>query len=86
MYAAMPAVLKDAVLQSYESCGWDLIRSKNNIDQNLFPTFQDLLTELITVIDRSSYDSEVKSNYKGSLETRIKSLTNGLNGLIFSCL
>ena len=84
MYAAMPAVLKDAVLQSYESCGWDLIRSKNNIDQNLFPTFQDLLTELITVIDRSSYDSEVKSNYKGSLETRIKSLTNGLNGLIFS--
>ena len=25
MYAAMPAVLKDAVLQAYEVCGWDLV-------------------------------------------------------------
>lgn len=24
MYAAMPAVLKDAMLQAYEVCGWDL--------------------------------------------------------------
>ena len=84
MYAAMPAVLKEAVLQSYEVCGWDLQDSTNDYDDNLFPTFKDLLTELVDVVDNSAYDQEVKSNYKGSLETRIKSLANGLNGQIFS--
>lgn len=84
MYAAMPAVLKEAVLQAYEVCGWDLQDSTNDYDENLFPTFKDLLTELIDVVDNSAYDQEVKSNYKGSLETRIRSLANGLNGQIFS--
>ncbi|MBE5851277.1 MAG: hypothetical protein E7298_14310 [Lachnospiraceae bacterium] len=84
MYAAMPAVLKEAVLQAYEVCGWDLQDSTNTFDDNLFPTFRDLLAELVEVIDNSAYDQEVKSNYKGSLETRIKSLANGLNGQLFS--
>ena len=84
MYAAMPAVLKDAILEAYEDCGWDLELSINKFNEDLYPTFRDLLNSLICVIDKSSYDNEVKSNYKGSLETRIKSLTNGLNGQIFS--
>lgn len=84
MYAAMPAVLKEAVLQAYEVCGWDLEESTNSYADDLFPTFRDLLTELVDVVDNSAYDQEVKSNYKGSLETRIRSLTNGLNGQIFS--
>ena len=84
MYAAMPAVLKDAVLQAYESCGWDLEESQNQYSENLFPTFTDLLYELKDVIQNSAYSEEVKSNYKGSLVTRIKSLTNGLNGQIFT--
>lgn len=84
MYAAMPAVLKEAVLKSYESCGWDLVESVNSCSDELFPTFADLLDELINVIQDSAYSEEVKSNYTGSLVTRIKSLTNGLNGQIFS--
>lgn len=84
MYAAMPAVLKDAVLTSYSSCGWDLTLSKNMIGDNLYPTFQDLLDQLIQVIEKSAYSEEVKSNYMGSLTTRVRSLTNGLNGQIFS--
>lgn len=84
MYAAMPAVLKDAVLHAYESCGWDLAESKNRYSDDLFPTFTDLLNELIFVIQSSAYSEEVKSNYTGSLVTRIKSLTNGLNGQIFN--
>ncbi|SCY24111.1 ATP-binding protein [Alkaliphilus peptidifermentans] len=84
MYAAMPAVLKDAVLQAYEVCGWDLVESKNKYSDDLFPTFQDLQIELINVIDNSAYSQELKSNYIGSLATRVKSLTNGLNGQIFS--
>lgn len=84
MYAAMPAVLKEAVLRAYEVCGWDLETGENRFDGEFFPTFRDLLSELVNVIDSSSYDGEVKSNYKGSLETRVRSLTNGLNGQIFS--
>lgn len=84
MYAAMPAVLKEAVLQAYESCGWDLAESKNRYSDQLFPAFSDLLNELVAVIQNSAYSEEVKSNYTGSLVTRIRSLTNGLNGQIFS--
>lgn len=84
MYAAMPAVLKDAILHAYQSCGWELSDSVNRYSEDLFPTFGDLLTELVDVIRHSDYSEEVKSNYTGSLVTRIKSLTNGLNGQIFS--
>ena len=84
MYAAMPAVLKEALLQAYEVCGWDLYRSKNVYDDDLYPTFLDLQDELIHVISNSAYSEEVKSNYMGSLATRVRSLTNGLNGRIFA--
>ncbi|MCI9188436.1 MAG: ATP-binding protein [Lachnospiraceae bacterium] len=84
MYAAMPAVLKAAVLAAYESCGWDMTLSINSIAASLYPTFQDLLEQLEKVISESDYSEEVKSNYKGSLATRVQSLTNGLNGQIFT--
>lgn len=84
MYAAMPAVLKEAMLNAYEDCGWDLINSKNSYSQELFPNFVDLLNELVLVINNSSYSEEVKSNYSGSLITRVKSLANGIIGEIFS--
>lgn len=84
MYAAMPAVLKDALLQAYEVCGWDFSTSHNAYGDNLFPTFADLQNEMVNVITASAYSEEVKSNYMGSLVTRVKSLTNGLNGQIFS--
>jgi len=83
MYAAMPAVLKEAILSSYEKCGWDLALSESCYSNDLFPTFADLQNELVTVINQSDYSAEVKSNYTGSLVTRVKSLTNGINGQIF---
>lgn len=84
MYAAMPAVLKEAVIKAYESSGWDLINSKNIYSDDLFPTFNDLLIELENVISNSAYSEEVKSNYTGALITRVRSMVNGLNGRIFS--
>ena len=84
MYAAMPAILKEAIIQSYKKCGWDLDLSVNLENDSFFPTFIDLLEELKNVIKLSEYSEEVKANYVGSLTTRVKSLTNGLNGQIFS--
>lgn len=84
MYAAMPAVLKEAILQAYQQCGWDLDLSTNRYSDALFPTFSDLLSALQSVIEASAYSQELKGNYTGSLSTRVKSLTNGLNGQIFT--
>lgn len=83
MYAAMPAVLKEAMLNAYEDCGWDLYSSTNEFSEELFPTFTDLLNELKLVILNSAYSEEVKSNYTGSLVTRVNSLAVGINKQIF---
>jgi DNA helicase HerA-like ATPase/uncharacterized protein YcfJ len=84
MYAAMPAILKEAVEQTYKKCGWDLLQSKNKYaPATVFPDFHDLLDVLPEVINSSKYAEEVKSNYSGALLTRIKSLTNGYYKTIF---
>lgn len=86
MYSAMPAVLKKAMLDAYESCGWDLRLSVNRLSQgeDVYPSFLDLFLSLEKVITESAYSEEVKSNYSGALLTRVESLMNGLNGEIFS--
>jgi len=84
MYAAMPAILKDAVIKAYESAGWDMMLSENQYDETLFPTFADVLYQIRRVLNSSDYSSDNKSDYTGALVTRLSSLTNGINGLIFS--
>ena len=83
MYAAMPAVLKDAIEKSYEDCGWNLTESTNRYDDSYYPRFADIERNVKQIIDASEYDTENKGAYKGSLLTRLHSLTNGLNGMIF---
>ena len=83
MYAAMPAILKDAMLEAYKASGWNLENSYN-LSPDIFPSFSDLLKQLEKVIANSAFAQELKSNYEGSLVTRVRSLTNGLNGQIFS--
>lgn len=81
MYAAMPAVLKEAVERTYCKKGWDVFLSTCN--PRVFPTFQDLMEELPKVIEESAYSGDTKGDYIGALVTRVKSLTNGINGQIF---
>ena len=83
MYAAMPAVLKESIENAYKSAGWDLDISENEKVEGLFPTFDDVLRELEKTINNSEYSSDTKGDYIGSLSTRIKSLTNGINGRVF---
>ena len=83
MYAAMPAVLKSAIQKSYEDCGWDMLRSVNKYDDMLYPSFADVARNIKTIIESSEYDAENKGAYKGSLLTRLESLTNGINGTVF---
>lgn len=82
MYAAMPAILKVAMERAYTVAGWDITASINSKGE-VFPNFSDLLEHIEIVINESQYSAESKGDYSGALCTRVRSLTNGLNGLIF---
>lgn len=83
MYAAMPAILKEAIEKAYIATGWDLVLSENRNGRK-FPNFADLLEQIEAVINESKYSADSKGDYSGALLTRVRSLTTGLNGLIFS--
>ena len=82
MYAAMPAVLKDAIESAYVECGWNLTRSACVVPDR-YPTFSDVLKKLPEIMNSSAYSADTKGDYTGALVTRVKSLTNGINGQIF---
>lgn len=84
MYDAMPAFFKDAILRSYEMVGWDLGSSNFDGETPEYPDFEILSAQLDYLIENSGYHSDIKSNYKGALLTRVKSLTIGLNKFIFT--
>lgn len=85
MTAAMPALLKKSLEAIYCKAGWDLTSSVNVLspDKPVYPTFRDLLETMREVIESSDYSAEVKGNYKGSLVSRVESLTNGIVGQVF---
>ncbi len=82
MYAAMPAILKEAMEKAYITAGWNISTSENS-KGDVFPNFADLLEQIENVINESKYSADSKGDYSGALLTRVRSLTNGLNGLIF---
>ncbi|MFB9120410.1 helicase HerA domain-containing protein [Bergeyella porcorum] len=83
MEAAMPNLLKEAVEDAYITKGWILDESRC-IYGKQFPTFSDLLKSLERIIQQSKFSQEIKSNYEGALVTRVRSMTNGINRLIFT--
>lgn len=87
MYAAMPAVLKEAIERAYEAAGWDLTTSRCKYEINskkTYPNFVDVLNQVNAVIRDSQYSADSKGDYVGALSMRISSLTNGINGLILT--
>ena len=84
MYAAMPAILKDSIERAYKAAGWNLITSENVYDKEIYPTFADVVKQIRDVLNESDYSADNKGDYTGSLVTRLRSLTNGINGLIFA--
>ena len=84
MYAAMPAILKEAIEEAYVNKGWDLLNSVFIGDgEPVFPTFVDVLQELPRIINSSEYSADTKGDYIGALVTRVNSMTNGIYGQIF---
>ena len=83
MEAAMPAVLKRALECAYIAAGWDLKRSKNSCSVLIFPTFEDVMNEVENLMYESEYSEKNKGDYIGALCTRLRDLTDGINGMIF---
>lgn len=86
LYSAMPSILKDAIVQAYILCGWDIQNSIwiEGISKHKYPVFQDVMSILPRLIDDSDYSAELKGNYKGALLMRLQSMTTGMAGAIFS--
>lgn len=82
MYAAMPQALKHSIINAYANCGWDLATSYN--PYGIYPTVEDVIMALREYINSSEYSAETKADYKGSLETRLQSLREGVVGRIFN--
>lgn len=86
LYAAMPAILKQSVVNAYIRCGWDIQNSIwiGGISDHKYPVFQDVLATLPDIINTSDYSADSKGDYKGALLTRVEAMTTGINGLIFA--
>lgn len=77
LYAAMPAILKQAVVDAYVRCGWDVQNSIwiPGICDHKYPVFADVLDILPQIINTSDYSADSKGDYKGALVTRVQAMT-----------
>jgi hypothetical protein len=83
MYAAMPQVLEEAIIQAYEKCGWDLATSSNINVSPEYPTLLDVAELIPMIVEDAGYEYESKSTYIGALTTRLQSLCRGSLGYTF---
>ena len=79
LYAPMPYVLEQCLLNVYEKNGWDFKTSK----RGRTPTLIDLYNEVENYTPKLGYDKELTLNVKAALKTRLKSLMIGSKGSMF---
>ncbi len=89
MEASMPMLVEAAILAAYEDKGWD-------VDDDLFlpggdpfkpltgawPTMSDMIRQLDRLIPTFGFGPEFEEKYRGSLVSRLRSLTDGTLGQV----
>lgn len=92
MYASMPYILEEAILEIYRDRGWNLGRSQNKyVDiyeddfRDYIPTLQDLYNKIDSVIKKKGYFKEQEMNIGAALKARISSFMVGAKGTMFNC-
>ena len=89
MEASMPMMVEAAILAAYEEKGWD-------VDENEFlpggdpfdpltqawPTLSDMINQLDRLIPTYGLGREFEEKYRGSLVSRLRSLTDGTLGRV----
>lgn len=92
MYASMPYILEEAILEVYRERGWDIGSSSNryvdiyNEDFTPYlPTLRDLYHKIEHIVRRKGYWIEQQMNIEAALKARLSSLMVGAKGLMFNC-
>ena len=87
MYASMPYILEEAILEVYRERGWDLGRSENRfVDvysadfRDYLPTLRDLYWKVTETVRRKGYYQEQQMNIEAALKARLSSLLVGAKG------
>jgi len=94
MYGPMPYILEDAIHRIYADRGWNLqtmehpgydptMPEMESFNSDLFPTIQDLVEKIDQVVTEAGYFSDIESNIRAALKTRIKNLSIGSKQQIF---
>lgn len=93
MYASMPYLLEEAVLDIYQERGWDISTTTNcfikgdiadpKIDYAPFiPRLSDLYAKIDGVVARKRYDAKIAQDLTAALKARLGSLLHGGKGLM----
>lgn len=93
MYASMPYILEEAILEVYKERGWDLAASRNVYVDDIYtqdfsdyiPTLEDLYYKIDSVVTRKGYFKEQQMNIQAALKSRLSSLMVGAKGSLFNC-
>jgi len=93
MYASMPYLLEEAILEIYQERGWDIASSTNRLIQGdlqdpavdytpFLPRLSDLYAKIDKVVARKGYESKVSQDLTAALKARLGSLLHGGKGLM----
>ncbi len=88
MYASMPYLLEEAILDVYTLRGWDLATGVNRRkapDESTaayLPTLSDLYLQIDEVVTRKQYAQQLRMDLSAALKARISSLRVGSKGLM----
>lgn len=91
MEASMPFIIETAIIRSYQLKGWDIANNTNylvddpwNTEESVWPTFSEMIAELDNVIKAAGMGKEFEEKYRGSLVSRLESLTKGIRGTMIN--
>ena len=92
MYASMPYILEEAIVEVYRDKGWDLATTTNRYLEDLnsdeffdyIPTLQDLYDKIEPIVKRKAYAQEQTMNIQAALMARLSSLLTGSKGLMLN--
>ena len=78
--------LREAVLECYNSCGWDIETGRfgGNSGTEVYPDMIDFNHEIARICSRLGYSSELNENYRGALFGRARVFIDDLYQDVFS--
>lgn len=89
MEASMPMMVEAAILAAYEEKGWDIdenefLSGSDPFDPSsrAWPTLSDMINQLDRLIPLYGLGREFEEKYRGSLVSRLRSLTDGTLGRV----